>query len=141
MPDLTKDRRFKDLPIVIGEPYIRFYCGMPLINREGYALGSYAWSISRRTRSARRSVKPSAASPSRPWLSWKCAANFSSGMSSLGGLEAKAAAEAARERSDVLLRNTLPAPIAEELKTQDRVRPRYHEAATVLFADFKGSRA
>src|SRR5262249_23602814 len=40
VPDLTKDRRFKDLPIVVGEPYLRFYCGMPLINRDGYALGT-----------------------------------------------------------------------------------------------------
>ena len=54
-------------------------------------------------------------------------------------LEAKAAADAARERSDVLLRNILPAQIADELKANDRVRPRYHEAATVLFADFKDS--
>jgi adenylate cyclase len=51
--------------------------------------------------------------------------------------EAKAAAEAARERSDVLLRNTMPASIAEELKAHDRVPPRYHEEATVRFADFK----
>jgi hypothetical protein len=50
---------------------------------------------------------------------------------------AKAAAEAARERSDVLLRTILPVPIAEELKANDRVRPRYHESATILFADFK----
>ena len=40
VPDLTRDPRFKDLPIVIGEPYLRFYCGMPLINRDGYALGT-----------------------------------------------------------------------------------------------------
>ena len=40
VPDLTKDRRFKDLPIVIGEPHLRFYCGVPLINRDGYALGT-----------------------------------------------------------------------------------------------------
>src|SRR5262249_56199717 len=51
--------------------------------------------------------------------------------------QSQAAAEAARERSDVLLRNTMPASIAAELKAHDRVRPRYHEAATVVFADFK----
>ncbi len=41
VPDLTKDERFKDYPQVAGDPHIRFYCGMPLINREGYALGSF----------------------------------------------------------------------------------------------------
>ena len=40
VPDLTIDERFKNSPLVTSEPYIRFYCGMPLINREGYALGS-----------------------------------------------------------------------------------------------------
>ena len=49
VPDLTRDPRFKELPIVTGEPYIRFYCGMPLINRDGYALGTLCVSTSRRT--------------------------------------------------------------------------------------------
>src|SRR5262249_5386813 len=40
VPEQTKDRRLKDLPIVIGEPLLRFYCGMPLINRDGYVLGT-----------------------------------------------------------------------------------------------------
>ena len=40
VPDLTQGERFKTLPIVAGEPYMRFYCGMPLINPEGYALGT-----------------------------------------------------------------------------------------------------
>jgi class 3 adenylate cyclase len=40
IPDLTKDERFSDHPTVIGEPHFRFYCGMPLINLENYALGT-----------------------------------------------------------------------------------------------------
>lgn len=40
VPDLVKDERFKELPVVSGEPYIRAYCGMPLINPEGYTLGT-----------------------------------------------------------------------------------------------------
>ncbi|MFQ5894236.1 MAG: adenylate/guanylate cyclase domain-containing protein [Nitrospinota bacterium] len=40
VPDLTKDERFSNYPLVVGEPYHRFYCGMPLINPQGYALGS-----------------------------------------------------------------------------------------------------
>jgi adenylate cyclase len=138
VPDLTKDRRFKDLPIVIGEPHLRFYCGMPLINRDGYALGTLcvvdfkAHEISSSQREAIRSLAQQAMAQlelRRQLLERDVL---------LGQLsEAKAAAEAARERSDVLLRNTMPASIAEELKAHDRVRPRYHEAATVLFADFK----
>ena len=40
VPDLTQDPRFADLPMVTDEPHLRFYCGMPLINPEGYAVGS-----------------------------------------------------------------------------------------------------
>src|SRR5688500_9509388 len=32
VPDLVADERFADNPIVAGEPYFRFYGGMPLIN-------------------------------------------------------------------------------------------------------------
>ena len=40
VPDLAKDERFADQAAVKGEPHFRFYCGMPLINTEGYALGT-----------------------------------------------------------------------------------------------------
>ncbi len=38
--DLQKDDRFSHHPLVIGDPYLRFYAGMPLVSGEGFALGS-----------------------------------------------------------------------------------------------------
>jgi len=38
--DATKDRRVADSTLVTGEPHIRFYAGIPLINPQGMALGT-----------------------------------------------------------------------------------------------------
>jgi two-component system sensor histidine kinase/response regulator len=40
IPDLAADPRFAQNPYVIGEPHLRFYAGVPLINKEGFALGT-----------------------------------------------------------------------------------------------------
>ena len=34
------DPRFADNPLVIGEPYIRYYCGAPLVMRNGARIGT-----------------------------------------------------------------------------------------------------
>lgn len=51
---------------------------------------------------------------------------------------AQAALEAERARSERLLLNVLPAPIAERLKDREGVIAEHHDAVTVLFADLVG---
>lgn len=38
--DMRNHPRYRDLPSVVNPPHTRFYCAMPLINPQGYALGT-----------------------------------------------------------------------------------------------------
>ena len=139
VPDLTKDDRFKDYPQVAGDPHIRFYCGMPMINREGYALGSFCivdFEPREITPAQREAVRRLA---QQAVTQLELRRQLLERDELVRDLEkTRAAMEAEQVRSEELLRTIFPASVAAELKASRPVQPRHYDLATIMFADFTG---
>lgn len=137
--DLIKDQRFNTSPLVTGDMHIRFYCGVPLITQDGYALGTLCVidfeprEISFEQQEALRRL----ARQTMVHLELRRQLLVRNEM--LRDLErARDTAVAGKAESDKLLLNILPPSIAAELKANDRVQPRYFDSATVMLIDFTG---
>lgn len=139
VPDLAADERFKDLPYVKGEPHFRFYCGMPLINPQGFAVGTIcvmdfkSKELSFGQKEALRTLAHQVVAHlelRRSFLDLSRALTDSKMM--------REQVEKEKAKSDGLLLNILPSSIAQELKERGRVEPRYYPSATLLFSDFQG---
>jgi len=138
VPDLTADPRFRDSPIVAGEPHLRAYCGMPLVNPEGFAIGTLCimdFETHELTPSQREAIRRLA---QQAMALLELRRQLLNRDAMLGEIEkAKTEADEARRKSDAVISGLFPASIAEELKAAGSVEPRYYELATVMFADFK----
>ncbi|MGY3081850.1 adenylate cyclase [Bradyrhizobium sp. LM6.10] len=139
IPDLKQDPRFQNSPMVALRPSCRFYCGMPLITDEGYALGTLCVmdfeprQLSFEQTEALRMLSHQVLAQlelRRKLLEY--------GQTIRDLEQARLEAAAERTRAEALLRNVLPTPIADELKRSGRVQPRYTRSATILFADIQG---
>jgi adenylate cyclase len=137
--DMAQDMRFDHATMVVADPHCRFYCGMPLITEEGYALGTLCvWDFEPRkltfeqTEALRRL--------SRQVLTLlelrRRLIERNRAIRKLELTQQEAAQQTAR--AEELLDNLLPRAIIDELKKYGGVRPRYIRSATVLLADFQG---
>ena len=139
VPDMTKDPRFELSPLVVGSPHCRFYCGMPLVTDEGYALGSLCV----------MDVEPRELSPEQRESLRRLSRQVLTQLElrrqliehgrTIKELEhARKEVASEKARAEQLLDNVLPASVAEELKRNGKVEPKYTDSATILFADFQG---
>jgi adenylate cyclase len=140
VPDMTKDRRFDHSRMVIGEPYCRFYCGMPLITDEGYALGALCVMDVEPCRELSFEQIESMRRLARQVLTQlelrRKLIEHDQMIKELDRARIEITAEKAH--AEELLDNLLPATIADELKRYGKVEPKYLRSATILFADFQG---
>jgi adenylate cyclase len=140
VPDCTQDDRFRDNPTVTGWPHIRFYCGMPLINPQGYALGTFCVldfvardDIAFEQQEAMQTLAEQVVARLELRRASARLARLESELD-----EAKRVAAAESARADALLCDILPRPVAEEYKATGKVRPLRFQLVTALFADFQG---
>ena len=139
VPDLSQDDRFNQFPYVTGEPHMRFYCGMPLISGEGFALGTLCVMDFEPRQLAFEQTESLRRLSRQVLTQLELRRNLIELDQAVKELD-KARSDIAVEkgRSDELLVNILPVSIAEELKQNGKVQPKYVASATILFADFKG---
>jgi adenylate cyclase len=138
-PNLREDNRFNQIPFVTGEPHFQFYCGIPLVTEAGYALGTLCV-LDFEPRQLLFEQTESLHRLSRQVMTQlelrRRLIEFDRAMKELDQAHTDLAAEKAR--TEELLVNILPVSIAEELKKNGKVQPKYELSATILFADFKG---
>ncbi|MCK1733380.1 GAF domain-containing protein [Bradyrhizobium sp. 138] len=139
VPDLVKDQRFNTSPLVTGDMHIRFYCGVPLITRDGYALGTLCvidfapHELAFEQREALRRLSR------QTMVHLELRRQLLVRNEMLRELErARDRAVAEKAESEQLLLNILPPSIAAELKATGRVQPRFFDTATVVLIDFAG---
>lgn len=139
VPDLVSDQRFNTSPLVTGDPHLRFYCGVPLITQDGYALGTLCV-IDFKSRELTFEQREALRRLSRQTMvHLELRRQLLERNEMLRQLEhARDCVVAEKAESDRLLLNILPPSIADELKASGRVQPRFFDSATAIFIDFTG---
>jgi adenylate cyclase len=139
VPDLASDPRFSASPLVTTGLKLRFYCGIPLITQDGYALGTLCVidfkprELSFEQREALRRLSR------QTMVHLELRRQLLERNEMLRQLElARDRAIAEKSESERLLLNILPPSIAAELKTSEHVKPRFFDSASVIFIDFTG---
>jgi adenylate cyclase len=139
VPDMTQDPRFERSAMVVGDPRCRFYCGMPLITDEGYALGTLCV-MDFEPRQLTFEQTEGLRRLSRQVLTLlelrRRLIEHDRTIRQLDQARMELAVEKAR--AEALLDNLLPTAAADELRKNGKVQPKYIRSATVLFADFQG---
>lgn len=137
--DMSKDPRYADLPTVKNPPNAKFYCSMPLINPEGFALGTLCvWDtepkelepqLGQWMRRLGRQVL------SKLELRREVMELRRREQEALAALESQ---EAAAKSNTGLVQSLFPKSVASLVIDDQPVEPRYYASATIMLIDFEG---
>lgn len=137
--DLTEDDRFANNPLVSSAPNIRFYAGMPLISPDGAAVGTIC-AVDFEKREISQSQKEALRRLSRQVMAQlelrRALKDADKAVKSREELYQALLSE--KQALDQFMANMLPASIAEELKRNGKVEPKYIDEASIMFCDFVG---
>lgn len=139
VPNLKTDEYYKDFPFVTGDPFLEFYCAMPLVTPDGFAVGTICvmdFKPRELDVACQESLRRLAHQTMAQLEYRRRIIELDETMSELDSAHAQLAKEKAR--ADNLLTTILPETIAEELLQNGKVAPRYFNDATILFADIEG---
>ena len=149
VPDARRDARFAGNPMVVGEPFARFYAGMPVRSPNGYKVGTLCLMDKKARQFGPEDIETLtnlAALVEREFaladaVALKAIADEQSAAREASErklTEALTQLSAEKSRSEELLASILPKRVIAELSTSGRVTPTYHEDVAVMFADFSG---
>lgn len=139
VPDLKADEYYKEFPFVVGDPFLGFYCAMPLVTPDGFAIGTICvmdFKPRELDFEQQEAIRRLAHQTMAQLEYRRRIIELDQTMRELDTAHALLAKEKAR--ADNLLMTMLPDSIARELLENDKVAPRFFNDATVLFADVQG---
>ena len=149
VPDASQDYRFATNPLVLGEPFVRFYAGQPLKSPDGFRVGTICIvdrtprEISEREIKIMRQLGRMAEREFAIRDKSQLQVDILMAKQQLekSDLELKRAIEdlsTEKQHSEALLRNIFPGGVADELRHHGRVKAVAHDQVSVLFSDFCG---
>ena len=147
VPDALQDYRFAANPMVLGEPFIRFYAGQPLRGPSGHKVGTLCLADHEAREFGEHDVTMLGQIGKLVEREFTLLDKIQMQIETLKAKEAlekkgqeleKAVADlsAEKQNSEFLLTNIFPGNVANELRANGKVKAVGHEKATVMFSDF-----
>ncbi|HEY2341637.1 MAG TPA: adenylate/guanylate cyclase domain-containing protein, partial [Chthoniobacteraceae bacterium] len=147
--DARKDLRFACSPLVVGEPFVRFYAGQPLRGPKGYKVGTLCVldrvprNFDSRERQILRGLAALVEKEMQMQETIQAQAEAVRAKEALAESERELAAavrelQTSKQRADDLLNNILPPTLAAEMLETGSVAPVHYPEVAVMFTDFAG---